>query len=69
MRHRGVILRFARESDLKKQEACQFADARPNTTNLSQASAGNAGIKGVSLTDLADASGTGDASRVFSAQQ
>ena len=39
MRNRGVILRFARESDKKKQEACQFARDHGKATTLSQARA------------------------------
>jgi hypothetical protein len=53
MRNRGVILRFARESDKKKQEPCQFARNHEKATILSQAKASNPAIKGVSLTDLA----------------
>lgn len=39
MRNRGVILRFARESEKKKQEACQFAARRLRTAILSQQAA------------------------------
>jgi hypothetical protein len=51
MRNRGVILRFARESEKKKQEACQFADGPRNAAILSQAIRQIAGIAGLSLTD------------------
>ena len=39
MRNRGVILRFARESDRRKQEACQFACNHVKATILSQVKA------------------------------
>jgi hypothetical protein len=69
MRNRGVILRFARESRKKKQEACQFADGLRKATILSQAIRQIAGIAGLSLTDLAHTHGTRGACPVLSAHQ
>jgi hypothetical protein len=53
-RNRGVILRRARESETKKQEACQFGGGSREQAILSQAGPGNPAAEGVSLTDSAD---------------
>jgi hypothetical protein len=57
-RNRGVILRLARESELKMQEACQFNPALEYATILSQVKTEKPETKGASLTGLAHIRGT-----------
>jgi hypothetical protein len=59
----------ARESEGKKQEACQFAGGRRNATILPQAIRQIAGIACLCLTDSAHIHGTRGVCSVLSAHQ